>query len=530
MKRMLFIIRVTLLAIISYSSIANVVASQYDVGLYNSITVVDSVVCDTVVFVYDTVVWDDTIVVDNGSDASFSALGKSSSSLYGNKKFDYTTPEGGVFTFTVNPDGVSVTLEKGYANNMEVLTIPNGVESLGSFFFVSAINDFAFKTPTVFAQNSGKARPMDGVRKLVLSDGIEHAGQNCFENAKDLEMVVIPSSLKNISYFMFGNCAKLKSVYIPIESELHEIEDFAFANCTSLDSFYIPAAVTDIKQGPWRNCKSLSELRIADDNYNFNVYDGVLYSGDRKHLIQYPSGKDGKEYDVMFGTQSIDNSAFYGNEFISKVSFPASLDSISHIAFYGCQSLSDVTFSDKIETIGSSAFAECSKLRTIQLYGNPKYTDDGENDPYNSFMPYTKVVITKNVPALKIKGRNGGILERVWFTTSQLPYFQTMEITNNEDYGFPKYLGNGKAAVYGNADPKEDVLKILEVIPDKMLFYEDVDDKGRIARFYIDNSKKKSQTLYFRGGIGGNDLVVAIFDGGDKRKIKEMINKLNNRN
>lgn len=96
-----------------------------------------------------------------------------------------------------------------------------------------------------------------------------------------------------------------------------------------------------------------------------------------------------------------------------------------------------------------------------------------------------------------------------------------MEISNNEDYGFPQYLGKGKATVYGNADPKEDILRLLDLIPKKLLAFEDIDEKGRVTRYYVDYGKK--QVLYFRGGIGGNDLVVALFKGGDKKKIMQFM-------
>jgi hypothetical protein len=151
---------------------------------------------------------------------------------------------------------------------------------------------------------------------------------------------------------------------------------------------------------------------IADNNYKFHVYEGVLYNRDRKHLIQYPAGKIDQEYYVGFGTQLIDNSAFYGNEYLSTVIFPTSLDSIYHIAFYECSNLENVVFNDTIEFIGNSAFQKCSKLRKIQLYGNPKYTYDGPDDPYNTFEPYTQVAVDSNPPIPNIVRGKGTILER----------------------------------------------------------------------------------------------------------------------
>lgn len=522
-----------LLLIIPALTITSMVHSHnnlYDNEKYGEIpdiiNVDDTIACDTVVC--DTLVeWEDVsvgILDEEEPESRFSVLGESSASLYKDKKFEYTSPEGCEYVFSVNPDGVSVTLEKGKAKNVEVLTIPNGVNGLGSYFFVTAIGDFAFTGHSLLGRREGEILPMDGVKKLIIPEGIEYVGQNCFDNADDLEEVEISSSLKNLGYYMFGSCDKLKSVYIPMESNLQTIESFVFTDCPSLEAFTIPASVSKIQEGPWRNCKSLEELGIAENNYNFHVYEGVLYNRDRKHLIQYPAGKRDVEYFVGFGIQSIDNSEFYGNDYLSTVKFLASLDSISHIAFFGCSNLQNVVFNDTITSIGNSAFEKCPKLQTIQLYGNPQYTYDGPDDPYNTFEPSTKVDIEAKAPNPKLTEGKGTILERVWNTVSEYPYFQEMEIPDNEDYGFPHYLGKGKATVYGNADPKEDVLRLLDLIPHKLLVFEDIDKKGRITRYYVDYGKK--QVLYFRGGIGGNDLVVALFEGGDKKQIKGLFNEV----
>lgn len=481
----------------------------------------DTVVCDTLVE------WEEVsvgILEDEEPESRFSVLGESSATLYKDKKFEYTTPEGCEYIFSVNPDGVSVTLEKGQAKNVEELSIPNGVNGLGSYFFVTAIGKFAFCGNSLWGRQENGICPMDGVKKLVIPEGVEYVGQNCFDTAEDLEEVIIPMSLRNLGYCMFQKCKKLKSVNISMESKLASIEDFVFMDCYALESFFIPSSVEDIKEGPWRNCKSLEELSISNNNYNFHVYEGVLYNRDRTHLIQYPAGKKNKEYYVGFGTLSIDNSAFYGNDYISKVIFPASLDSISHIGFYGCSNLKDVVFNNVIGFIGNSAFEKCPKLKTIQLYGIPTYTYDGQDDPYNTFEPYTQINIAKDAPVPIIAKGKGSVFENIYITVSKLPYFAEMEIPNNEDYGFPEYLGKGTAAVYGNADPKEDILRFLTLIPQKFLAFEDVDEKGRITRYYVDYGKK--QVLYFRGGIGGNDLVVALFKGGEKKRIKEMFNSI----
>lgn len=84
--------------------------------------------------------------------------------------------------------------------------------------------------------------------------------------------------------------------------------------------------------------------------------------------------------------------------------------------------------------------------------------------------------------------------------------------------------GNG---LYVGMQGLKNVLNVLEKIPSNLLKLENIDDKGRIIRLYLDNSDKKNlRVLYFLGGIGGNDLVVALFEGGNLKKIEQTIDEV----
>jgi hypothetical protein len=87
----------------------------------------------------------DTLVAVDEDITQYSPLGESSALLYQGKQFKVKTPDGAEFEYQVNDDGVSVTLTKGTANGTSTLVIPSSVESFGSYFFVSEINQFAFK-------------------------------------------------------------------------------------------------------------------------------------------------------------------------------------------------------------------------------------------------------------------------------------------------------------------------------------------------------------------------------------------------
>lgn len=487
----------------------------------DTIVVVEEVIADTIWYddysVFDSVSEGDAIIGSTDI-IQFSPLGESSAVLYAGKQFKVKNPDGSEFEYQVNDDGVSVTLIKGYANGTSKLVIPAAVEGIDSYFFVTMIGQFAFNNYVL-----NDYSPMNNVSHLLISEGIVSVGQNAFDNSPDLEIVDLPSSLEVISYCMFNDCKKLREVRIPANSKICNIESFAFAGCTSLESFTIPSEVSQIGEGPWRNCLSLKSLSIQKDNYDFIINEGVLYKGWQGDLIQYPAGKKEENYQILFGTKTICNSAFYGNPFIERVSIPASVDSISHIAFFGCKSLNTVTFNNVIPFIGNRAFAECPNLKAITLYGSPIYT----NKPgviFNTFSENTAVSIDPIVPEVKLPKSKDGILAAVIDHVSTFKDFHTGMIEKNEDYGFPDFYGKGRWAVYGNAGPKKDVLNVLAAIPAEFLELDNVYEKGRIIRLYLDKSNKENpRLLYFFGGIGGNDLVVAFFENGDLKQIEKMI-------
>lgn len=496
---------------------------------YDTLVVVEEVLVDTLwdedYFFCDTLAVDDVVIDVVSEDAEpFFILGESSAGLYAGKQFEVKNPDGSEFKYQVNDDGVSVTIVGGTANGISTLVIPPMVEGLDSYFFVTDIGQFAFRNSRI-----GDNCPMKGVKQLVISEGIVSAGQNAFDKSPDLEFVSLPASLEIIPYSMFYDCHNLREVQISDDSKIKKIESFAFAGCSSLESFLIPSEVSNIGQGPWRGCTALQSLTLHDDNYNFVVEDGVLYSDWQGDLIQYPAGKRDKSYPILYGTKAICNSAFYGNPYIETVSIPASVDSIDHLAFFDCASLGNVSFHNAIPFIGNKAFAECHNLKHITLYGSPKYTNR-PGEIYNTFSEWTSVEIENNIPPVKLPESSNGILYSAWDYVSQMPYFYIEEMKNNEDFGFPKYVGKGKVAISGNAGPKPDVLHVLESIPPAYLVMEKNDDRNRTTRFYLDKSDKRTpRVLYFFGGIGGNDLVVVLFESGDLKQIEKMIDEDNKR-
>ena len=79
---------------------------------------------------------------------------------------------------------------------------------------------------------------------------------------------------------------------------------------------------------------------------------------------------------------AIADGAFYGNEMLTEVTIPDSVQEIPSEAFSGCSNLKNVTLPYKLKSIDESAFNYCSALETLYFPGTP---DDAMS--WIAFMP-----------------------------------------------------------------------------------------------------------------------------------------------
>ena len=121
-----------------------------------------------------------------------------------------------------------------------------------------------------------------------------------------LVSIILPNGITNIGYKAFIGCRYLTSISIP--NSVTSIENFVFSGCTSLTNISIPSSVTSIGYDAFYGCRlnklhipkslerletsavygQLAEITVEQDNDNFIIDDGVLYSRDRSVLFYYP--------------------------------------------------------------------------------------------------------------------------------------------------------------------------------------------------------------------------------------------------
>lgn len=196
---------------------------------------------------------------------------------------------------------------------------------------------------------------------VTLSEGITVIEDCMFEDCLSLTSITIPAGVKTIGEGAFSGSG-LTSITIP--NSVETIENGAFDG-TNLTSVFIPQNVY-FDSAPFSNCKKMQEITVSADNPYFTSIDGVLFGKDKKKLIQYPAGKTGNAYIVPTGVTHIGNKAFYGCA-LSSIVLPNSLEEIGYDAFCHCEKLTGITLPNSVKEIGSGAFMSCFELTTINI-------------------------------------------------------------------------------------------------------------------------------------------------------------------
>ena len=212
----------------------------------------------------------------------------------------------------------------GQCVNLTRINIPEGVTSIG---------DSAFLT-------------CGSLTRLTIPDSVTSIEGNPFRHLA-AEILVSPQNpaISMVDGIVFNKdgtrliaCPSNKTGAYAIPQGVLEIGTHAFENCNDLTDVTIPASVASIVGNPFDFAQL--ELKLAPENPDFSLIDGVLFDQTGTRLLVYPCGRPGDTYEVPEGTAEI-----------------------GEFAFAGCQQLSAVTIPESVTVIGSNSFWNCENLR-----------------------------------------------------------------------------------------------------------------------------------------------------------------------
>src|SRR5690554_1403534 len=308
------------------------------------------------------------------------------------------------------------------------ITIPESVTSIGSHAFYNTPwynnkPDGVVYIGKILYDYKGEMSPNTEIEVL---EGTVSIGDNAFYNKTGLTSITIPESVTSIGYGAFSYCTGLTSITIP--ESVTNISAEMLSYCSGLISITIPESVTSIGDMAFYECTELATITIPESVtsishhafYNTPWYnnkpDGVIYIG--KILYDYKGEMPpNTEIEVLEGTVSIGDYAFYDKIGLRSITIPESVTSIGGQAFASCSGLTSITIPESVTRVDNFAFAYCSNLKSficegpIEMFGEEvidgcsnleilqapakslefRYSFDYD---YNQIMPLRSITIT----------------------------------------------------------------------------------------------------------------------------------------
>ncbi len=201
-------------------------------------------------------------------------------------------------------------------------------------------------------------------------------GRGCMSggNSSDIWEVVVEEGVTTIGNSAFREMKNLQAVTLPTTLEMVDAE--AFQGSSSLAEIFIPRNVYYISDGEFYACTSLMNINVDPANEAYCSEDGVLFTKDKKTLLDFPGGRMGS-YAVPDGVETLYYASF-SMDLIETVELPESLKTIGPHAFSRCDTLKSIRIPAGVETIETSAFGQCAALENFSVApGNANYSSPG---------------------------------------------------------------------------------------------------------------------------------------------------------
>jgi hypothetical protein len=269
--------------------------------------------------------------------------------------------------------------------NLTSVSIPDTVTSIGNNAFynsgllsveiprsVTSIGDGAFEFCRGLASVSiaGNVKSIgtaafyacDALTDFTITGKVKSIGMSAFRECNGLTSLAFADRVERIGKWAFRFCGGLETVALP--DNVTSLGDEAFEGCPVLRRVEIGAGVASMGTGVFSDCGVLQEIEVAPGNPKYASEGGVLFTKDKRTLVQYPSGREGA-YAVPAGVRNIGNGAFEECRFLTGVELGAGVTNIGENAF-AFSGITAVALPQGLKSIGSGAFSSTG-LEAVEI-------------------------------------------------------------------------------------------------------------------------------------------------------------------
>ncbi|WP_296324050.1 leucine-rich repeat domain-containing protein [Treponema sp. UBA3813] len=212
--------------------------------------------------------------------------------------------------------------------SLEKVVIEDGVKAISEYAFQGCKSLKEITLPKSVTTLKSYALSITGFDSFEIPETIAELGDYVFWKCENLKYVSIPNSIKTAGECIFAECKALESV--DIAEGVNELWEHMFQECTGLKAIELPTSVTKIKK--------------------------------------YAFSKTGFEsFEIPDTITELGNGVFWECESLSSVSIPNSIKTFGESVFSECPSLKSVNIAEGVKSLGEETFSECTALETISL-------------------------------------------------------------------------------------------------------------------------------------------------------------------
>lgn len=247
------------------------------------------------------------------------------------------------------------------SSNIESITIPNSVKSIGGFAFQRCTN----------------------LSSVTIGSSVEVIGERAFQGCSSLTSITIPRSVNSVIMGAFSGCSSLASIVVEdgntfydsregcnaiiqksnntlvegcmntiIPNDVSTIGTIAFSGRSGLKSITIPNSVSVIETGAFYECTNLATVTLG--NRVKSIFNYAFFGCNNLKSINLPEG-----------LETIGELAFDDCFSLTSITIPSSVKAIESACFAHCNSLTSINIPSSISSIDSHAFAECIALNSV---------------------------------------------------------------------------------------------------------------------------------------------------------------------
>ena len=126
---------------------------------------------------------------------------------------------------------------------------------------------------------------------------------------------------------------------ITYAGNIEKIGTYAFSYMSSIEKITIPKDVSYLTFYTVYKSTAIKEFDVSPDNPNLIDVDGILFTKDMSTLLFYPSGKIATEYSIPIETKTVNDLAFFENQYLEQITITENVEIIKGGAFAAMYSL-----------------------------------------------------------------------------------------------------------------------------------------------------------------------------------------------